>query len=69
MLAQSKLETADDVIEAAGGTSKVAARFNVSIEVVCMWRRNGFPARRYLQWQELLNEKNLSAPASLWGQK
>lgn len=64
-----KLETADDVIDAAGGTTKVAKRFGVTVEAVCAWRRNGLPAKRYNQWQQVLSELGKSAPASLWGQK
>jgi hypothetical protein len=69
MTIKSKLETADEVIDAAGGTSKVAKHFGVSIPTVCIWRKKGLPASRYLQWQEVLSALDKSAPASLWGQK
>ena len=63
------LGTADEVIDAAGGTTRVAERFGVTVEAVCAWRRNGLPAKRYIQWQEILSEIKASAPPSLWGQK
>ena len=69
MVQKIKLETADEVIDAIGGTTKVAQRFGVSIPTVCIWRRKGLPASRYLQWQAVLSEKNIEAPPSLWGQR
>ncbi len=69
MTPKVKLETASELINAAGGTTRVAERFGVTVEAVCAWRRNGLPAKRYIQWQAVLSELNAEAPASLWGQK
>ena len=67
---KDKLETADDVIDAAGGTTKVAARFQVSIPAVCQWRRRGkLPPRTFSAWQQILSAMGKSAPPSLWRQE
>jgi hypothetical protein len=65
------LNTTGDVIDALGGTHKVADLMGCkSAEVVINWRRIGkFPAKHYLAFQALLAPAGYWAPASLWRQK
>jgi hypothetical protein len=62
------LESASAVIDAFGGTSKVARRFGCSPSLVHHWRKRGFPGHTYLKWQSILKEIGVTAPPSLWKQ-
>jgi hypothetical protein len=62
------LESAGAIIDAAGGTSKVARRFGVSPANVHHWRLRGFPSRSFTIWQDILKEIGVTAPPSLWKQ-
>lgn len=62
------LTTADDVIEALGGVTEVAALTGVSVQSACNWRAfRRFPARTYLLFKHALETRELTAPPELWG--
>lgn len=61
------LQTADDVIDALGGTGAVAALTGASIASVSNWRANGrLPPRTFLIVTAALTEIGATAPAALW---
>jgi hypothetical protein len=63
----SKLSSADEVIDALGGTVAVARLSGRSKQAVSSWRSNKrLPSNSYLLLSAALRERNLSAPAALW---
>lgn len=64
-----QINSADEAIDLAGGTTKVANRFGVDVRVVSNWRVRGFPPETYAAWQEILKDIGRTAPASLWRQR
>lgn len=63
-----ELLTASDVIDALGGTSKVARLTGRSMQAVSNWRERGaFPAETFLLLGDALGKAGRTAPASLWG--
>ena len=66
----SELRSANEVIDALGGTGAVAAWLGVDIRVVSNWRVRGLPPETYKAFNtELDRLGGWSAPASLWRQK
>lgn len=66
-----QINTADEVIEALGGTTAVAGIFGVDLRVVSNWRRadRGLPPETFHAFQELLAAIGKTAPPSLWRQR
>jgi DNA-binding transcriptional regulator YdaS (Cro superfamily) len=63
------LSTSDAVIDALGGTGKLAARLGCSPSVVSQWRKFGvFPARYADAIRDMLAEIGHSVPPALVGQ-
>ncbi len=61
------LHTSGEVIDALGGTAKVARLFGRRMTVVSNWRTSGgFPANTYLAFRDALNGIHAEAPAELW---
>ena len=58
------LETADEVINALGGTSAVAAKFGVDPSAISHWRKDGIPAARRFDVVEALKKIRKRAEAS-----
>lgn len=50
------MRTADQIIEALGGTGSVAKKLNVSLPAVSNWRARGLPPGRGLDIAELARE-------------
>lgn len=64
-----QINSADEAIDLAGGTTAVAKRFGVDVRVVSNWRTRGFPPETYAAWQEILKEIGRPAPRALWKQR
>lgn len=47
------LEADRALIDALGGTSKLAAKLGISAQVVTNWKTRGIPARVKLDWPDL----------------
>jgi hypothetical protein len=63
-----KLQTVDAVIEALGGTFKVAELVDLRPQAVSQWRARGQIGKgNYVIMTKALEAKGLVAPASLWG--
>lgn len=61
------LHTSGEVIDALGGTAKVARLLGRRMTVVSNWRASGgFPANTYLAFQDALGRIHAEAPAQLW---
>lgn len=61
------LHTSGEVIDALGGTAKVARLLGRRMTVVSNWRTSGgFPANTYLAFREALGRIQAEAPAELW---
>jgi hypothetical protein len=68
-MARAPLVATSDVIQALGGSVKVAALTRRSRNAVAQWKRfKTFPANTYLTFAEALRAKGLDAPPWLWGQ-
>jgi hypothetical protein len=64
------LNTATEVIDQLGGTTKTAALTGRKPQHVTNWRRSGrLPPNTFLTMTTALQDKGLSAPPSLWGQQ
>jgi len=62
------LKTANDVIDALGGTSKVAAFAARPVQAVSNWRALGrIPSALYLKFQKRLTKRGLRASPEVWG--
>lgn len=66
-----QLQTASEVIEALGGTGVTARltgrRYD---QAVSNWKATGkLPADTYLVLRQALKDRDLTAPAKLWGMK
>lgn len=62
------LHSADDVIDAVGGTSAAARLARASIASVSNWRNAGrLPPRTFLIFRRALAVIGAAAPAALWG--
>ena len=65
----ARLTTADEVIDALGGTAAVAGLTGRGVTAVCNWRvEDRFPANTYLVMTKALRRERLGAPAELWSQ-
>ena len=64
-----EIKTADEAIDACGGSTAVAHYFGVDVRVVSNWRTRGLPPETYVAFSKLLIAKDKSAPASLWRQR
>lgn len=61
------LTEVDAVVDALGGTGKVAALVGASVASVSNWRAAGrMPARTFLIMREALAAIGKAAPAALW---
>lgn len=59
--------TTGEVIDALGGTARVAALFDVDGRVVSNWRaQSRFPAKTYVVLRDALSAIGEGAPESLW---
>lgn len=64
------LNSTDEVIDALGGTSKVANLAGVIPQAVSNWRAAGsFPPDTYVLLKAALKKNGKSAPDSLWRMK
>lgn len=67
MWGMNELRTADEVIEALGGTKAVADLLGRTDPAVSNWRKAGqFPAHTYILIKGKLEGIGCSAPDSLW---
>lgn len=65
-----RINTSKEVITACGGTSAVARHFGIDNErVVSNWKTRGLPPETFDGFQQLLAERKLTAPKSLWRQR
>ena len=64
-----RINTADEVIDAAGGTTAVARLFGIDVRVVSNWRKRGLPPETFLVFQGVLAKRRKKAPPSLWRQR
>lgn len=65
-----QLTTANEVIDALGGTSKVAALTESAATRVSNWRvRNKLPPETFIVMTDKLGRDGMSAPPELWGIK
>lgn len=61
-------ESADQVIDALGGTGATARLAKVSLQAVSNWRaENRLPPRTFLTLTKKLEEAGYTAPPELWG--
>jgi len=66
----SELNSANEVIDALGGTGAVADWLGVDIRVVSNWRVRGLPPETYKAFNTRLDSLGgWTAPSSLWRQK
>jgi hypothetical protein len=65
----SQLDTASAVIDALGGTGKLAGRLALDARVVSNWRKRGLPAEMFLVMMDDLKKLGLTASPALWGIK
>jgi hypothetical protein len=62
------LTTADEVIDALGGTFAVTRLLELSShKAVSNWRTRGLPARTFLRLSEELDTRGFEASPTLWG--
>lgn len=62
------LTTADEVIDAVGGTLKASRLARASMPSVSGWRATGrLPSRTFLRFTRALAAQGNSAPPGLWG--
>lgn len=64
-----QINSADEVIDELGGTTRVAEKFGVDVRVVCNWRKRGLPPEYFHAFTAMLCAAGLRAPPSLWKQK
>jgi hypothetical protein len=64
-----EINSADDAVEALGGTTAVAKFFGVDLRVVSNWRERGLPPNTYVAFREALQKKGYDASPSLWRQR
>ena len=63
-----RLQTADDVIDALGGTSATSRLTGASIQAVSNWRATGrLPANTFIILSKALKRIDARASPSLWG--
>ena len=60
------LNTADEVIDALGGTGKVAVLTGRPIAAVSNWRKRGLPAETFVVLTGALLAIGCRAPVELW---
>lgn len=66
----TELSSVNDIVEALGGTKKVAELIGRTDPAISNWRKLGcFPASTYLVIKGELEKKNKTAPDSLWSMK
>jgi hypothetical protein len=62
-----QINSVREVIGVLGGQTKLAKAFDLSQAYISKWnRRNWFPADTYFAITDMLEERGLSAPDSLW---
>lgn len=64
-----EINTADEVLDALGGTHAVALLFNIDDRTVSNWRSRGLPPDTYKVLSDELGKIGLTAPAALWRQR
>jgi len=66
-MSNETLHTADEVVDALGGTKAVAELTRRKDSAVSNWRTAGkFPPNTYLLLKAALSDKNKGAPDALW---
>ena len=63
----NRLTTASDVIDALGGTKKMAELLGVGAAAVSNYRTKGFPASKYLHIDQLCTENGLNVADAVFG--
>ena len=63
----NRLTTASDVIDALGGTKKMAELLGVGAAAVSNYRTKGFPASKYLHIDQLCTENGLNVADAVLG--
>ncbi len=63
----ARLSSADDVIDALGGTKKVAQLLNVGASSVSNYRKSGFPARTHFALSKICTEHGLDVADAVFG--
>lgn len=63
----TRLTTANDVIDALGGTQAVARLLNVGASAVSNYRRLGFPARAYYKLSQACTQRGLDVAEAVFG--
>mgnify|MGYP001590215986 CR=1 FL=1 len=62
-------KTADEVIDALGGTSKAAKKLGCSLQVITNWRARRIPPEMFLVVTDILNEMGRTAEPTVFGMK
>lgn len=62
-----KLTSADDVIDALGGTMATSRITGSKPTAVSNWRVRGLPSAKFRIMQRELEQRGLKAPSTLWG--
>jgi len=62
----TELISADEVIDALGGTNGVSDLIGARPSAVSNWRRLGLPPRTYIALSEALKAKGFWADPSIW---
>lgn len=66
-MAMRELQTADDVIDALGGTASTARLTGRKSQHVSNWRASGrLPADTFLSLRAALEKRGYTAPPALW---
>lgn len=62
-----QVNSAEEIINRLGGPTAVAKAIgNVSPKAVSMWKKRGLPSWSFLAFRQLLKDRDISAPPSLW---
>lgn len=65
----NKINTADQAIDALGGTTKVATLFGEDERVISNWKTRGLPANTYAVLAPLLVQRGVLFTGALFGQR
>lgn len=67
-MSKQELDTASDVVDVLGGSTKAAAMVGRRVQHATNWRAAGrFPPNTFLIFQRELKRRGYYAPPSLWG--